>query len=447
MTLVSEPAEILELFGKRAKIIKPGLDRTLRAWQLLGAPGKELKFVLVAGTNGKGSTSGLLWHLLAAAGFRVGHFSSPHLIEFRERINLSNRSVENDELVAHIQSIKASLPHDLWEELTFFEINTLLALLVFDQEQVDYGVLEVGLGGRLDSTNIVSPLLSVITNIGMDHSEYLGPNTAAIAKEKAGIMRQGGTCIWGGPQSSDLESDEVIQTIAVALSSPLRVLGRDFGVESTNKFHVAGKSWHLPKYIQRAPSFLKNNFTMAAAAFLELMTSQNYPFEPSDIIEKALTRFGHTEVPWPVTLKGRFHHIEIRKGSTQLRLLVDVCHNPHGAAAFARGLEETGFATKHTPKPAFISILSDKDASGIWNALKGRISDVIRFRINSERSWLGTSQEVPGPMASNFEEAFGWALQNQAWLSREQQPWLICGSVAAVGEVFTFLNRDGWTQN
>jgi len=215
----TEPVEILEIFGKRAQVIKPGLERMREAWKVLGFPSKKIPTVLIAGTNGKGTTSGFLYRLLAVTGLRVGLFTSPHVREFRERIAVSDCEVTNQRVVASIHRMKQVLDA-FWDKLTFFEINTLLALLTFEEEKVDWIVLEVGLGGRLDATNVVEPALSIITSIGMDHAEYLGPDTTAIAKEKAGIMRAGKPCIWGGLTVSDQAADAVVRSEAEDLIVP-----------------------------------------------------------------------------------------------------------------------------------------------------------------------------------------------------------------------------------
>lgn len=432
---MSEPTDILELFGKRATVIKPGLERTQRAWEILGFPGKDTPTILVAGTNGKGSTSGLLWHLLAAHGVNAGLFSSPHLTAFRERIAVSSQSVTDEMLVRLIRDMKARLPQAMWEELTFFEINTLLALIVFAELRTAINVLEVGLGGRFDSTNIVSPCLSVITSIGLDHQQFLGHTTAAVAFEKAGIMRPGIPCIWGGLKSSDADADEIIRKRAAELGAPLKIFATDFGPDDLPFIPPRVKAW---------PQFLRQNFAVACASFQTLREFQ--VIEKKDrTLEFVLKRFGANDLPWPVTLTGRFQHLEVSRGGETRRILVDVCHNPHGARALSRGLEETGLITSSAKKPALLSVLADKDAAGIWHELEGKISEAYLFRIASDRSWSQENQKIPGPMFGSFAEAFTDALALPEWAKPSAQPWLICGSVAAVGEVLNYWRSTGWT--
>ena len=171
-----------------AEAYKPGLENTLRLMAQVGNPHLHLKAIHVAGTNGKGSTSHLIAAALQAAGYKVGLFTSPHLVSLTERIRINGQPIPEDEVAAFVTQHKAFL-----DELqpSFFETMTAMGFAYFVQEQVDIAVVEVGLGGRLDSTNVLTPILSVITNIGLDHTEFLGNTLTKIAKEKAGIIKAG----------------------------------------------------------------------------------------------------------------------------------------------------------------------------------------------------------------------------------------------------------------
>ena len=180
----SQPA--FHLVG--AKAYKPGLQNTLLLMQHLGNPHLQLRTIHVAGTNGKGSTSHLIAAALQAQGYKVGLFTSPHLVDFRERIRILGEMIPQEAVVNFVKDNRAFL-----DELqpSFFETTMALAFSYFAQQQVDIAVVEVGLGGRLDSTNILSPLLSVITNIGIDHTDFLGTTLAQIAEEKSGLLKVG----------------------------------------------------------------------------------------------------------------------------------------------------------------------------------------------------------------------------------------------------------------
>lgn len=180
----SQPA--FHLVGSAA--YKPGLDNTLRLMAYLDNPHTRFRSVHIAGTNGKGSTSHLMAAALQASGLRVGLYTSPHLVDFRERIRINGQPIPEDYVVRFVKAHRTTL-----EQIrpSFFETTMAMAFDYFAQETVDIAVIEVGLGGRLDSTNIITPELSVITNIGLDHTEFLGDTLAKIAAEKAGIIKQG----------------------------------------------------------------------------------------------------------------------------------------------------------------------------------------------------------------------------------------------------------------
>lgn len=186
----SQPA--FHLVGAAA--YKPGLDNTYRLMAHLGNPHKQLRTIHIAGTNGKGSTSHLIAASLQAQGYKVGLFTSPHLVDFRERIRISGEMISEDKVVEFVKHNRAFLDE---VHPSFFETTMALAFWYFAQQQVDIAVIEVGLGGRLDSTNILTPLLSVITNIGIDHTEFLGTTLAQIANEKAGIIKSHIPCVIG----------------------------------------------------------------------------------------------------------------------------------------------------------------------------------------------------------------------------------------------------------
>ena len=194
---------------------KPGLEQTLRLMVQVGNPHERLKAVHVAGTNGKGSTSHLIAAALQAAGLKVGLFTSPHLVSLTERIRINGKPIPEEEVAAFVTRHRAFLDE---VQPSFFETMTMLAFDYFVREKVDIAVVEVGLGGRLDSTNVLTPLLSVITNIGLDHTEYLGTTFPEIAREKAGIIKPAVPCIIG---ETDEQTAPVFQARANECQSEL----------------------------------------------------------------------------------------------------------------------------------------------------------------------------------------------------------------------------------
>ena len=225
------------------------LDRMRRLLDRLGNPQAGLKIVHVAGTKGKGSTAASIASVLRCAGYRTGLYSSPHLDRVEERFTIDGQycpAVELVDLVARIQEIVAGMDDEPADELagsnhpTYFEIVTALALVRFAERQVDAAVLEVGLGGRLDSTNICQPLVSVITNISFDHMQQLGNTLAAIAGEKAGIIKPGVPVVSGVTQA---EPAEVVERVAAECGCRLSVLGREFDF-----------NYRPPRHLETAPA-------------------------------------------------------------------------------------------------------------------------------------------------------------------------------------------------
>ncbi|MBR7154161.1 MAG: bifunctional folylpolyglutamate synthase/dihydrofolate synthase, partial [Paludibacteraceae bacterium] len=190
-----------------AAAYKPGLDNTLRLMAHLGNPHEQLRAIHVAGTNGKGSTSHLIAAALQASGLKVGLFTSPHLVSLTERIRINGTPIPEAEVASFVETNKDFLDS---LQTSFFETMTAMGFWYFVREKVDVAVVEVGLGGRLDSTNVLNPILSVITNIGLDHTEFLGTTLKQIAQEKAGIIKPGVPCVIGEthPQTMNVFLDK-----------------------------------------------------------------------------------------------------------------------------------------------------------------------------------------------------------------------------------------------
>ena len=206
--------------------IKLGLESMQALLEPLGSPQQSLSFVHIAGTKGKGSTASFLVSLLADAGIRVGLYTSPHLESVLERFRINGQMIDQCSFAVHAESIISTLDG---RSITYFEFTTALALLWFAAEKVDIAVMEVGMGGRLDATNVITPLVSVITNVSMDHEQYLGHCLADVAREKAGIIKPGVpvvSAVGGGEE--DKAALDVVQERCRDYGAPLYLLGRDF---------------------------------------------------------------------------------------------------------------------------------------------------------------------------------------------------------------------------
>ena len=307
----SQPA--FHLVGATA--YKPGLDNTYRLMAHLGNPHTLLPAVHIAGTNGKGSTSHLIAAALQAQGYRVGLFTSPHLVDFRERIRISGEMIPEEEVVRFVADNRAFL-----DEIrpSFFETTMALAFWYFAEQKVDIAVIEVGLGGRLDSTNIITPLLSVITNIGVDHTEFLGNTLAEIAAEKAGIIKQHTPCVIG-------ETHPETQPVFLNRARECDILGD--GLETTNcRLWFADQCGFMRKRrLKEAPNCqLKGIYQdkNQQTAFVALQVLRNIC---GIALSKDAIAHGFAQVSTLTGLRGRWEVL-----SQQPLTICDTGHNSHG---------------------------------------------------------------------------------------------------------------------
>jgi dihydrofolate synthase/folylpolyglutamate synthase len=320
------PEAIQFLYDLRTFGAKLGLENTLKLAALAGNPQESLSFIHVAGTNGKGSTCAMLESIYREAGFRVGLFTSPHLVSFRERIQVNRQLISEAEVSRLTSRMKELTGHFSAEAMpTFFEVVTVMALTYFAEQKCDLVIWETGLGGRLDATNIVTPLASVITNIGLDHQAWLGDTLDKIAFEKAGIIKSGIPIITIAQQSAALR---VIWQTATERKAPLTVVKPE-EIQSVSQLPLLGAHQQIN----------------AAVAIATVHVLQ----EKIPVSEEAL-RTGLQMVQWP----GRLQLVE----KENQRILIDGAHNVDGAAALVDAIK-THFATE---EPTLIlGVLIDKD--------------------------------------------------------------------------------------
>ena len=342
----SQPA--FHLVG--ASAYKPGLDNTYRLMSHLGNPQEQLRAVHVAGTNGKGSTSHLIAAALQAQGYKVGLFTSPHLVDFRERIRISGEMIPEDTVVQFVQDNRAFLD-DL--RPSFFETTMALAFWYFAQQQVDIAVVEVGLGGRLDSTNILNPLLSVITNIGIDHTEFLGDTLAQIAAEKAGIMKPNIPCVIG-------ETHPETQEVFLSRARVCGILGD--GLETTDcRLWFADQCGYMRKRrLKEAPiSQLQGNYQdkNMQTAYVALQVLRN--FCGIELSNDAIAK-GFAEVCTLTGLRGRWEVL-----SQSPLTICDTGHNGHGIRYVAEQLRSSSPHRIHI----VFGMVNDKDIDTVLGLL------------------------------------------------------------------------------
>jgi dihydrofolate synthase/folylpolyglutamate synthase len=436
--------ELKILYAKRPQVIKPGLERIKKALPYLAGVDKRVPTVIVGGTNGKGTTSGYLWQMLSSAGLSVGLFTSPHLINFSERFCITGMKISDDELIAKLKVLRTKIPANVYDDLSFFEVNTLLALQLFSDANTDINVLEVGLGGRLDSTNACDPELSIITSIGMDHMEFLGNTLEAIAGEKAGIMRSGRSCLWSGARGTP--ADKVIRAKALETPAWLYIVDDDYGITPNRKFFYRTNSqphkFELPNRFWDLPKYLRANFVTALAGYCYLFTekiinSRNSLFtgKADRIADRVLN--GVQEIP--PGLRGRFEFLKLDKPIAGFStLLLDACHNPDGAETFAAALREKYTIGQLSEQlPAVVSVLKDKLHGEILDVLRSVCSPIVLFPNNSERTWSKddlAERHRDLVFAKDFQDAVH-QVKALSGASISAKPIVVCGSVHVMGQV------------
>ena len=393
------------------------LDRMFALMEELGNPQKNYPIIHVAGTKGKGSVEALCASALRAAGYKTGLYTSPHLWDYVERIQINSEPISHEQLIELVEEVKpavAKVP-----KLTTFEITTAIGLLTFAKNNVNAAVIEVGLGGRLDATNIVIPKVSVITSLSYDHMAVLGNTLAAIAGEKAGIIKEGVPVV-SAPQTE--EALEVLRRVAKDKKSFFNLVGKDLKFErlesSLDEQELAVNDQQQIVHL-RIPFLGKHQIENAAVAYAALKTS-GVP------ISNAAIQQGFARAKWPA----RFEVLR-----REPPVVIDSAHNRDSARRLRETLDE------YFPKTPVILIfcaLEDKDISGMLEELKPRLECVVATHADHPRApsaeWMAEQVEKAGipveavaPVASALERALE--------LADDQKLILAAGSVAFAGEV------------
>lgn len=421
---------------------KFSLDEIRVLLEALGNPHRKFPAVLIAGTNGKGSTAATLASILKESGLRTGLFTSPHLERPNERIRLGGAEISDDDFARRYFAV-----HDAAEQLvrekklahipSFFEILTAMALLHFAEEGIQIAVLEVGMGGRLDATNIAEPLVSVITDISLDHTEWLGHTIAEIAREKAGILRENGTLITL-PQHP--EANQALGEVAVALNvrganaaqyMPPHGVKDSYQIEIFDKEITVDSPLHGPHQ--------QRNIALAIAAAVELAVHHGFPVTADSIAA------GISNTQWP----GRLERIQARG----VEWLLDVAHNPAGAWALRASLS----SMEPAPRTLVFSCLRDKPLQELAQILFPLFDRIVFAPIASPRATplveLMAAAEQTGTSATaanSVSEALAFAAQFElSKETREAAPAqsdsgavVVSGSVYLVGEARSRLFHE-----
>jgi dihydrofolate synthase/folylpolyglutamate synthase len=367
------------LYNLQKHGIKFGLENITRLAALLDNPHEAFLSIHVAGTNGKGSTSAMISSVLQSAGFRTGLFTSPHLVSFTERIRVDSQEIEEHEVIDLTGEIREIVAQCSDFSPTFFEVVTAIALLYFKREQVDIAVLETGMGGRLDATNIIRPVVTVITTISYDHKEFLGNTLGEIAREKAGIIKSGVPVI---SSRQEPEAERVLKEIAQKEKAGISFYGHDFSSvlkqEETGGIRFdyrQGEELSLNDLFVPLPGGHQMENASVAIKAVDLCMQQLSALKPPgrensrrfcNITHQSI-REGLNAVRWP----GR---LQLLHGVPPV--VLDGAHNPSAASVLARSLEKT-FLKKYQSIILVLGVMDDKDIRGIMEPLLSIASGII----------------------------------------------------------------------
>ncbi|HEX2678966.1 MAG TPA: folylpolyglutamate synthase/dihydrofolate synthase family protein [Polyangiales bacterium] len=392
-------AAIAKLFALQTRGVRMGVDRMRAALRYRGFDAEAMPYVIVAGTNGKGSVSAMLASVLREAGHRTGLFTSPHLHRFTERVRIDGRPIGIAEAARRIEDVLAAFAQPGAPEVTFFELSTLLAVETFRDHGCDLAVLEVGLGGRLDATNAFPAKLSVITRIAFDHQEYLGNTLAKIAAEKAGVIKRGAPVVTGVREPEALR---VIAARARRMGAKLRVIDRDFEPpRAGEKLALGLRGEHQ-----------RDNAACAIEA-LEQLRGLGVRM-PRGAVQRGLAR-----VRWPARLE---------RIAGRPSFLLDAAHNPDGAQALARHLD----ASPRKRRVLVFGVMRDKDYAAMLATLAPRFDRIVYAAPALPRA--ATPAELarvqPGARARSVADAIARAKR----LAGRSGSVVVAGSIFLVAE-------------
>lgn len=408
------------LESRHPRAIDLGLERVRAVWERMDKPQPAASVFTVAGTNGKGSTTAYIGAMLMALGYRCGNYTSPHLFRYNERVQIQGKAVPDPELISAFALVEAARGEI---SLSYFEFGTLAAFALLSRAQLDFAVLEVGLGGRLDAVNILDTDCAVITPIGLDHQDYLGHDLDSIGREKAGIIRVGKPVICG-----EADPPQSLLEIARQSGAPVQRLGREFKVTA----QAAVYCWRQGlRHIQLPqPSMVGmhqvNNMATAVAAVSALL--------PGAMDEPVLLAQGLKSV----RLAGRLQPaVECR------RVWLDVGHNPHAAHAVAAALQELQL------RPVFcvLGMLRDKDALAVAAVLDEYVQNWCCAGIGGDRGRSGSDlarevTKVSGHQRTRDFPDVASALRRALEESAPDESILVFGSFVTVAQAAAFLSGN-----
>ena len=407
--------------------MKFGLKGITRLLKVLNDPHRQFATIHIAGTNGKGSTASMLAAMFCAAGYRTGLYTSPHLVDFTERIRVDGNQISRRQVARFVDALRPSI---LRHQPTFFEATTAIAFAHFAEKKVAIAIIETGLGGRLDSTNVVRPLASVITNIGLEHTEVLGTTIEEIAREKAGIIKHHVPCVTAVSQRSALAIIRAVckkRNARLIHASRFDASIREMSLDQT----IADMSVRGIRY-ERLRCSLSGVLQLRNAA-LALATVHEVNKSGKFSISEPFIRLGLSRVQELTGFNGRLNLV--RRNPP---VILDVAHNADGTRQLAASLRDLDL---HNLLVVF-GVMKDKDCTAMARALQPLAGEVIAVAARTERSRAagevaGAFKMPPGKMTAAFSVREGVRLALQR--SRQRTPILITGSHFVVGEALQLL--------
>ena len=411
-----------KIYNLRGGVIDLRLDRMQRALGLFDHPQDKFPSFHIAGTNGKGSTAAMLHRILSLAGYRTALYTSPHLVSFTERIRVGDEEISQDDVIG--------LADEIWQRtaaadvaLTFFEFITVMAFVYFARRHVDVAVVEVGLGGRLDATNLITPLVSVITTISKDHEAYLGPDELSIAREKGGIIKSSVPVVCG---KISKEVAELLAQIARERRAPAYFLGTNFSFFLKNEglFDYRGIKQHFSELnLALRGRHQRANAALALAA-LELA-------EESFSISEHVIRQGLQTVCWPGRLEVMLEHPQV---------VLDGAHNPEGARAL---VDELSDARGQRNIKLLFATMADKEWEIMLRALTRVVDEVVFTRVEMERSAdpQTLAQKMAEPIGHRVISDARAALRTLIAEAQADDMIVVAGSLYLLGEVRPMLEE------
>lgn len=420
---VSYKEAVQYLYGLQKYGIKFGLSRTSNLLKAFGNPHRRQRYIHIAGSNGKGSVAAMVETILMKSGLKVGFYSSPHLVRFTERFRINGQEIAPDKAAAIagelIDVIKPGHPP------TFFEVATAMALIYFAREKVDISIMEVGMGGRLDATNVIRPVVSVITNISLEHQFFLGSHLMDIAKEKAGIIKRGVDLVTAATQPSVIR---LFESICEEKKASFWRVGKDVRYRSNgSSFNYYGLKRSFKGLELGLKGRFQNRNAALSLAVIEILERKGFEFSSREVVG------GLKDTTWP----GRMHIV-----SRDPLIILDGAHNPKAIKELANSIK-SGFSYRRLI--LVIGVMEDKDIGNIIRGILPIADYVIYTRPDYYRS--ASPERLLREASSNTKQGeivpvISEALEKAKEMVSPEDMILVCGSLFTVGEAMTYFDPE-----